>query len=157
MEREGLPVHHAVVGVEDVTALPRRPWARTGGLGTFIQLTGTFQSERGIYVLEIPGGQAAEPEKHLYEEEFFVLQGRGAAQVWQGSGEKLMFEWGVGSVFAFPRNTWHRLFNGGREPVILLGVTTAPAIINTLEDLDFVFDCDREFADLYREGNTYFA
>src|SRR5262245_47769948 len=122
MAREGLPIHRAVVGVDDVTALPRAPWARMGGAGTFIQLTGTFQSQRGIYVVEIPGGQALAPEKHLYEEEIFVLQGRGVTQVWQGQGEKLTFEWNEGSVFAFPRNTSHQLFNGGQNPVILLGV-----------------------------------
>ena len=52
MEREELPVHRAVVGVDDVTTLPRAPWKRTGGSGTFIQLEGTFQSERGIYVAD---------------------------------------------------------------------------------------------------------
>jgi oxalate decarboxylase/phosphoglucose isomerase-like protein (cupin superfamily) len=157
MAREGLPVHRAVVGVEDVTALPRAPWARLGGRGTFIQLLGTYQSQRGIYVAEIPGGQALEPEKHLYEEEIFVLKGRGMAQVWQGNGPKLTFEWGEGSVFAFPRNTTHRLFNTGSEPVIFMAVTTAPEIINALDDLDFVFNCDAQFIDLYREGDHYFT
>ena len=63
MEGEGVPVHNAVVGVDDVTKLPREPWARTGGKGTFIELVGTFESERGIYVAEIPGGGALEPEQ----------------------------------------------------------------------------------------------
>src|SRR5262249_40347823 len=102
MASEGIPIHQATVGVADVTTPPRQPWARTGaGLGTFVQLTGTFQSANGIYILEIPAGQALEPEKHLYEEEIFVLRGRGVSQVWQGNGEKLTFEWAEGSVFAF--------------------------------------------------------
>jgi quercetin dioxygenase-like cupin family protein len=156
MAAEGIPVYRAQVGVEDVTELPRAPWARTGGLATFIQLHGTFQCERGVYVGEIPGGAALEPERHLYEEEIFILEGRGVAQVWQGNGEKLSFEWGPGSVFAYPRGTWHRLFNGGREPVMYMGVTTAPAVMNTLDDLDFVFNCDYPIFDLYRDGNEYF-
>jgi hypothetical protein len=65
MKAEGIPIHNAVVGVEDVTTLPRGPWPRIGGLGTFIELIGTHQSQRGIYVVEIPGGAALEPEKHL--------------------------------------------------------------------------------------------
>src|SRR5262249_1774652 len=129
MQREGLPVHEAVVGVEDVIALPRQPWARLGGSGTFIQLRGTFESQRGVDIVEIPGGGALEPEKHLYEKEMFVLQGRGVTQVWQGDGPKLTFEWNEGSVFAFPRNTTHRLFNAGQEPAILMAVTTAPEVI----------------------------
>ncbi len=156
MEREGLPIHRAVVGVEDVTALPRGPWARLGGYGAFIKLLGTFQSQRGIYVVEIPGGGALEPERHIYEEELFVLQGRGVKQVWQGTGPKLTFEWGTGSVFAIPRNTIHRLYNAGRDPVILMGVTTAPEVMNALRDLDYVFQSDYVFGDLYAENGSYF-
>jgi quercetin dioxygenase-like cupin family protein len=157
MEREGLPIHQAVVGVDDVTALPRAPWARTGGLGAFIELTGTFQSERGIYVGEIPGGQELKPEKHLYEEQIYILQGRGVTQVWQGNRERLAFEWSAGSVFAFPRNTSHQLYNGSSDRVVYLAVTTAPNIMNSLNDLDFVFNSDHEFVDLYRDDGTYFV
>jgi len=156
MAREGLPVHEAVVGVADVTALPRRPWARLGGSGTFIQLRGTFESQRGIYVLEIPGGGTLEPEKHLYEKEMFVLQGRGVTQVWQGDGPKLTFGWGEGSGFAFPRNTTHRLYNAGQDPAILMAVTTAPEVINAIKDLDFVFNSDYVFGDLYADDGSYF-
>ena len=154
--REGIPLFSAQVGVADVTQLPRDDWARTGGRGTYIRLAGTFESERGIYVGEIPGGGALNPEHHLYEEQVFVLRGRGSAEVWQGSRDKLRFEWGEGSIFAFPRNTWHRLYNGTRDPVIFLGVTTAPAIINQLDDLEFVFGCDYQFGDIYAEAGEYF-
>jgi quercetin dioxygenase-like cupin family protein len=157
MAREGLPIYREVVGVADITALPRQPWARMGGLATFVQLLGTFQSERGVYVAEIPGGQALEPVKHLYEEEVFVIQGRGVAQVWQGDGPKLSFEWGEGSVFAFPPNTSHRLYNAGQEPVIYLAVNTAPMVINALDNLDLVFNCDHVCADLYQDDGKYFV
>jgi quercetin dioxygenase-like cupin family protein len=156
VQREGIPLVSADVGLDDVTQLPRADWPRTGGKGTYIQLTGTFESERGIYVAELPGGGRLEPEHHLYEEQIFVLRGRGAAEVWQGSAEKLRFEWSEGSVFAFPRNTWHRLYNTTREPTIVMGVTTAPAIINRFDDVDYVFNCDYEFEDLYRETAGYF-
>jgi quercetin dioxygenase-like cupin family protein len=159
MEREGLPIHGAVVGVDDVTALPRGDWPRTGGKGTFIQLQGTFEAQRGIYIAEIPGGGALNPEKHLYEEEVFVLQGRGLAEAWQGSGPKLMFEWGTGSVFAFPRNVSHRLYNGGQEPVLFMGVTTAPALVNAMDEdaLDLIYNADVECSDLYAAGDKYFT
>lgn len=156
MEREGLPVYQADVGVDDVTALPRAPWERVGGHGTFIQLRGTFQAQRGIYVVEIPGGRALEPEKHLYLEEMFALQGQGSAQVWEGQGPKLTFEWGEGSVFAFPRNTTHQLYNVGTQPAILLGVTSAPEVINALGELNFVFNSDYEFGELYHNEEGYF-
>ena len=156
MANEGLPVHREQIGIADVTKLERKPWARMGGTGAFIQLEGTFQSERGIYVAGIPGGGALEPIKHLYEEEIFVLEGRGIAQVWQGDGEKLSFEWGPGSVFAFPGNTTHRLLNGGREDVVFLGVNNAPRVMNALHDWRPTFDAEVKFIDLYAAGDNYF-
>lgn len=159
MEREGLPIHRAVVGVDDVTALPRGDWPRTGGKGTFIHLQGTFEAQRGIYIGEIPGGGALNPEKHLFEEEIFVLQGRGATVAWQGDGPKLTFEWGLGSVFAFPRNVSHQLFNGGQDPVIFMGVTSAPALVNAMDEdsLDFIYNADVVCSDIYADGDRYFT
>src|SRR5438105_4258688 len=155
VRREGIPLVRAEVGLADVTQLSRADWPRTGGKGTYVELTGTFQSERGIYVAEIPGGGELEPERHLYEEQVFVLRGRGSAEVWQGSGDKLLFEWEEGSIFAFPRNTWHKLYSTSREPVIFMGVTTAPALINKLQDVEFIFNCDYQFGDLYAERNYF--
>ena len=63
MMREGIPIHEAVAGLDDVTELPRKPWPRTGGLGSFIHMLGPKQAERGIYVGEIPGGEIPEPGK----------------------------------------------------------------------------------------------
>ena len=158
VQREDIPVFEAVVGVDDLVALPRAPWRRMGGNGTFIRLEGTFQSQRGIYVVEIPGGGQLNPEKHLYEEEMFVLGGHGVTEVWQESGPKLQFEWAEGSVFAFPRNSFHQLFNAGNEPAYLMGVTTAPQVIDSLIDIDFVFNCDYDFGDLTQpDGATYFS
>ncbi len=155
--REDIPTHQAVVGVDDVTELPRSWWKRLGGNGTFIRLEGTFQAQRGIYVIEIPGGGALEPQRQLYEEELFVLKGRGSTEVWQGRGRKLSFEWSEGAVFAIPRNLAHRLYNGSAEPAILLAVTTAPQVIDSVVDADFVFNCEYDFMDLYADGDSYFS
>ncbi|MFC2073171.1 hypothetical protein ACFLUU_10870 [Chloroflexota bacterium] len=38
MEKEGIPIYRAGDIIENVTELPRRPWARLGGLGTFIDI-----------------------------------------------------------------------------------------------------------------------
>src|SRR5262245_14296230 len=101
MEQEGLPVTRGLHGVEDVTEIPRGPWARMGGRGAFIQMVATVQGDRGIVIGEIPGGGALAPEKHLYEELIAVLQGRGICEVWQKEGgPKRSFEWGPGSLFA---------------------------------------------------------
>ena len=40
MEQEGIPIFDGLA-VEDVTELPRKPWARMGGTGSYIQLKGS--------------------------------------------------------------------------------------------------------------------
>ena len=78
MAGEGIPIHSEVAAVADITQLPRKPWARTGkGLGAFFELIGTFQAERGMFVCEIPPGEALDVQHHLYEQFTLILQGRG--------------------------------------------------------------------------------
>lgn len=157
MGQEGIPVAEHLAGVDDLTALPRRPWARTGGLGTFVQMLGPVQAERGLYVLEIPAGKALEPERHMYEEVIFILKGRGVTEVWYEGQEKRVFEWGEGSLFSPPLNTWHRLVNGSQQPTIFLGITTAPRVMGTFRDAEFVFNCDYRFLDRFSGESDYFA
>src|SRR5438067_5069677 len=173
MQREGIPIHFDVAGVKDITQLPRAPWARTGkGLGTFIELVGTYQAERGMFVCEIPPGEALDVQHHLYEQFTLILRGRGATEIWQKDGPKRTFEWSKGSLFAPPKNTYYRMYNLGREPVLYFGVTTAPKVMNGLfagwssgldrgadgsaSPFEFVFNCDYDFAAQYDGKEDYF-
>ena len=157
MEEEGIPVYDTMAGVHDVAELPRQPWARTGGLGTFILMLSTTHAERGIYVAEIPGGGALNPEKHLFEEVIHILKGRGITEVWQEGKPKVTFEWGEGSLFAPPLNSWHRLINGTREPVVFLAVTTAPQAMEPFHDTEFIFNCDRQFLKRFSGEQSFFT
>src|SRR5687768_2284039 len=133
MRGEGIPIHFEVAGMTDVTAVPRAPWARTGtGLGVFLELDATYQDERGMFVCEIPPGEALDVQHHLYEQFTLIMAGRGATEIWQKDGPKRTFEWGKGSLFAPPKNTYYRMFNLGSEPVLFFGVTTAPRVMNGL-------------------------
>jgi mannose-6-phosphate isomerase-like protein (cupin superfamily) len=157
MKGEDIPIHREVIGVSDVTALPRAPWKRTGGLGTFIELDGTFQSERGLYVGEIPARGELHPNVHLYEEQIYILTGQGTATVWQGpSGKPHVFEWERGSVFAIPPNVTYVLANVGDEPVVYMGVITAPYVMNSLFDISIVFTSTHKFVDLDVPTGNYF-
>jgi mannose-6-phosphate isomerase-like protein (cupin superfamily) len=157
MESERIPVHRTVLGIHDVTALSRERWERTGGLGAFIELDGTFQSERGLYIGEIPPRDKLNPEVHLYEEQLFILSGRGVTTFWQGNEEHLgHFEWQRGSIFAIPPGVTFVLANMGPEPVVYLGVTTAPRIINALYDSAAAFAPTYRFVDLASPLGNYF-
>lgn len=155
MRGEGLPIVQAH-GVEDVRKLDLAPWPRTGGKGCFIQFYG-MEGVTSMYVGEIPPGGALEPERHLYEEVICILDGQGATEIWQEGGPKRMFEWGRHSLFAPPLNTWHRLVNGGREPVRYLAVTTAPVVMDLFHNPEFVFNCPFPFSDRYQGEEDFFA
>ncbi len=155
MKGEGIPIVEGW-GIEDVKALDRKPWARTGGKGAFIHLKGMKHAITGMYVMEVAPEKALNPEKHLYEEMIYILKGQGATEIWQEGQSKRTFEWGEGSFFAPPINTWHRLYNVGREPVLFLGVTNAPIVMDLFHSPEFVFEDNFIFKDRYSGEEEYF-
>jgi quercetin dioxygenase-like cupin family protein len=110
----------------------------------------------GLYVVEVPGAGALNPEHHLYEEVFFVVEGRGTTEVWNDKSMKLTFEWAPGSLFAIPLNAWHQIVNASSSPALLLAATTAPNIVNIIRDADFVMSCPYEFLNRFDGSQEYF-
>jgi len=154
IEAQGLSIHRDI-GVHKVQDLPLKPWKRLGGRGIAIQLLGT-EGMYGLYVVEVPGAGALNPERHLYEEVFFVVEGRGTTEVWNDKSKKLTFEWAPGSLFAIPLNTWHQIVNASSSPALLLAATTAPNIVNIIRDADFVMNCPYEFLNRFDGSQEYF-
>ncbi|MDB5596637.1 MAG: reactivating factor for ethanolamine ammonia lyase [Hyphomicrobiales bacterium] len=155
MEAENIPVHRAI-GVHRVQDLPMKPWARLGGRGTYIQLFGT-EGLWGMYVVEIPPGGALNTERHVYEKEVFVVEGRGSTEIWQdGSPKKQTFEWQKGSLFSIPLNAHHRFVNATNSPALLLCGTSAPNIMNLVDNPHYVFNCPYNFTDRYSGADDYF-
>jgi len=144
--------------IEDVRKIEVAPWDHKGGLGAFINLDGTGETN-DAYVCEIPPGKQLKVQKHLYEEMVFILDGHGATSVWQKSGKKHTFEWHPGSLFAVPLNCSYQLFNGqGNAPVRYFAVTNAPFMMNVFHNLDFIFDNDFAFTDRFLpEDDEYFS
>ena len=155
MEAQGVPIHRGI-GVHKVQDLPMAPWKRLGGRGTAIQLLGT-EHLWGMYVVEVPGAGALNAERHLYEETYYVVEGRGTTEVWHESeSRKQTFEWGPGSLFGIPLNAWHRVVNATSSPAMLLAATTAPNILNLVRDAEFVMNCPYEFSRRFTGEDDYF-
>ncbi|HWL57295.1 MAG TPA: cupin domain-containing protein [Paracoccus sp. (in: a-proteobacteria)] len=138
MEEQGIPIFRDI-GVSKVQNLPLKPWKRMGGNGTFIQLYGT-EGLWGSYVIEVPASGALNVEKHIYEEQFLVIEGRGSTEIWQDGGEKTVFEWQAGSMFAIPVNANHRIVNSTNAPALLLAGTSAPNTMNLFGNEQFIFN-----------------
>ncbi len=155
MESEGIPIFRDI-GVSKVQNLPLAEWKRTGGRGTYIQLYGT-EGKWGCYVVEVPGARALKPEHHLYEEIFYVVEGRGSTEVWlDGDKKRHAFEWQAGSLFSIPLNAWHRIVNASSSPALLLGGTTAPNILNLLNNTDAIFNSPQEFRDRFNGADDFY-
>jgi mannose-6-phosphate isomerase-like protein (cupin superfamily) len=155
MMDEGIPIYRDV-GCRRVQDLPRAPWKRTGGKGTYIQLYGT-EGLWGMFLVEVPGAGALNVEKHMYEKQMLVVEGRGTTEVWQEEGgKKQVFEWQPGSMFAIPLNCYHRIVNATSSPALLLAGTTAPNVMNLYDNIDFIFNCDFQFKDRYDGNSDYF-
>src|SRR4051812_12009874 len=154
MEEQEIPIVRAV-GVSRVQDLPLKPWKRMGGKGTFIQLWGT-EGLWGSYVVEVPGSGALNVERHLYEEQFLVVEGRGSTEVWNEDGKKHIFEWQKGSLFSVPLNTYHRIVNASSSPALLLAGTSAPNAMNLYGNESFIFNNPFVFDDRFDDTKNYF-
>jgi quercetin dioxygenase-like cupin family protein len=156
MESEGVPIYRGI-GVRRVQDLPMQPWQRLGGRGSYIQLYGT-EGLWGCYVVEIPAAGALNVERHLYEKVVLVVAGRGTTEVWQeGDARRHRFEWQQGSLFAIPLNAHHRFINAANAPALLLCGTSAPNVMNLIDNPDFVFNCPYKFTERYSGAQDFFT
>lgn len=157
LRAEGVPVLGGMM-LENVHGdLPLEHWPRKGVKGCFINLVGGEES-MDSYIIEIPPGGQTEPERFMFEEEIVVLSGRGASSIWNKDGSKHTFEWGPGSLFSPPMNTFRQHFNGSVDtPVRLLVVSNAPLVMNLFRSSDFVFQCDHVFNDRFSGEEGYFS
>jgi mannose-6-phosphate isomerase-like protein (cupin superfamily) len=137
LKGEGIPVTEDF-GV-DLLAVPTRRWSRYEVNGAAVHLKG-----RGdflcMFVFDIAPSGATAPQRHLYEEVFYVLDGSGSTTIETADGRRHSFEWGPKSLFAIPLNARYRLFNGsGTRGARLVSTANLPAVLNMFHDEDFVF------------------
>ena len=155
MESEGIPVFRDI-GISRVQDLPLFPWKRTGGKGHYIQLLGT-ETKWGCFVVEVPPAGALHAQKHMYEEIYLVVEGRGTTEVWQdGDTRKHVFEWQKGSMFSIPMNAWFRLVNATSGGALLLAGNTAPNVMNMINNVDAVFNNPYVFRDRFNGADDFF-
>lgn len=155
LKQEGIPAHQ-LFAVPDVRKLEVGPWARLGGLGAYVQLTGA-EEQSGMYLCEIPPGEALNPEVHLFEAVIYVLEGRGCTEFWRTGESRRMVEWQRNSLFALPLDVWHRFINLSAEPSRFMAITNAPLIINLFQNTEFIFAERFQFNDRYQTDPAYFS
>ena len=163
---EGVKIDREQV-VWNVHEVETAPWERTGTKAAFLDLTtniveGSIVDNQGTirYVVDIPPGGKYNVEKHMYEEIFFVLKGRGATTVWaEENGPRQTFEWKEGSVFSIPLNSYHEIYNGqGDQEARLYSAISAGTALNMYASPEFVFNCPMTFPDRFNPTDElYFS
>lgn len=155
MAEEGIPIVRGI-GVYDSRQVELGPWKRLGGRGAFLALDG-IGAQKGMFVVEVPSGGALNPERHLYDEFFLVVEGRGTTEVWrEGSSKKQTFEWQPGSLFMVPINAWHQLVNATGSPALLVAANNAPPLMNIYQSRSAIFDNAYDFKERFNDAEDYF-
>ena len=86
-----------------------------------------------------------------------MVEGRGSTEVWlDGDNRRHVFEWQAGSLFSIPVNAWHRIVNASSSPALLLGGTTAPNLMNLINNVDAIFNCPFEFRDRFSGADDFY-
>ena len=141
---EGIPIHEGYYAY--LRTVETKLWPRVGVKAAACHLRGRGDFAN-LFVFDIPPGGSTTPQRHLYEEVIYVLEGTGSTQIELANGEKRSFEWGERSMFAIPLNAKYRHFNGsGRGRALLSSTTDLPLKMNIFYDERFIFDTDYEVA-----------
>ena len=152
--KEGLPVFEGL-GI-DLLQIETGPWPRFGVDAACAHLEGRGDFV-AIFVIDLPPGGQSAPQRHLFEEVVYVLDGHGSTTLTTADGQVHSFEWGPKSLFALPLNAQYRHFNGsGRARARLASTHNLPVVLNLYHSAAFIFDNDFEFPE--RAGKAgYFA
>ncbi len=149
-KRESIPIYEDVS--LDLLTAETGPWPRFGDRcgGAFVHHPG-----RGdwmtVFLLDLPPGGASSPQRHLYDEIFYVLSGTGSLTVEMTDGSRQTLDWGPRSLFAPPLNARYLIANGsGRDPARLACANDLRILMNIYHDEAFFFD--NPFAFPERQG-----
>ena len=153
VKKEGLPVTEDY-GV-DLFQVPTADWPRYGCKGAAVHMKGRCDFSN-MFLFDIAPGRSTVPVRHLYDEIFYVLEGRGSTQIEFADGHKHNFEWTPRSLFAIPLNAKYQHFNGsGRERALLVGTTDMPLVMNVFHNEEFVFDNNFNFLERMGKEKYY--
>jgi len=89
MHDEGIPIHGGYF-VADVRAVEVKPWKRLGAKGALIDLEGAEATD-GAYLVEIGAGAGTNPQRYMFEESIYVLDGEGETRFGMRTDQKQTF------------------------------------------------------------------
>ncbi len=151
---ERLPVIEGLA--VDCFEVETRLWPRSEAGAAVLHMEGRGDFCNMI-VHDLGPGKSTSPQRHMFEEVIYVLDGTGSTRLELPNGENRHFEWGASSLFAIPLNAKYRHFNGsGASRARLVSTTNLPMMLNLFHSEKFVFDNTFDFEDRFGK-KEYFA
>ena len=139
---EGVPIVSAAS--IDLMSAQVAPWPRFGTSGAILHLVG-----RGdfltLFLFELAPGAKSAQQRHLYEEVFYVLSGRGATVIESADGRTDRLAWEAGSLFTVPMNARHHHVNESDRSARLASVNDLRYFFNVFRNEAFVFANEASF------------
>ena len=114
---EGVPIVEAAT--LDLLTLETRPWARFGLNGAICHVEGRCDF-LSVFLFELAPGQSSAPMRRLFEDCFYVLEGRGVSEITLSDGLRQDIAWGEGCVITTPvnANCVHRADGAARARLV---------------------------------------
>ena len=134
---EGAPIHAGVA--LDCATIETRPWPRHGVEGAICDLAGR-DDYLALHVLDLAPGAATTPSRHLHEEVFFALSGRGIMQF-----DATRIEWAPGSLFSAPMNARTSLRNTGHARARVVVISDFRYLMSLYRSEAFLFGTPLDF------------
>ena len=154
MERAGFPILKGI-GVRDTRDVTLGDWKRRNARGAFLDLDG-LQGVRGHVRPRSPVGGVTNPEKHIYDEFFLVIEGRGDGRCGAKRRQEASLRVAAGTLFAILINASYRLVNAAGSPALLLAANNSPGVFNIFASHSFIFENDWEFRERYDMTDDFF-
>jgi len=153
VKREGIRVAYGLS--LDLFEVETAYWPRYGVKAAAAHFPGSGDY-CNMFVIDIPAGGSSLPQQHLYEEAYYILEGRGSTQLEFADGRKRSFEWGPGSFFGIPLNAKYQHFNAsGTQRALMVETTTLPLVMNIFHNDEFIFNTPGAFQDRYGQDKFY--
>ena len=133
---EGVPI---VEGATlDLLTLETKPWARFGVNGAICHVEGRCDF-LSAFLFELAAGRSSAPMRHLHEDCFYVLEGKGVSQITLSDGARHEIAWGEGCVFTIPVNASCVLSADGASRARLVSFNDLRYLMGLYRNENFLF------------------
>ncbi len=142
------------VAIEDLRKVEVKPGQETGGGAAYFRLAGSQFIDARVH--EIPAGGSLNAERHLFEENIYILEGPGYTMLQQEGRRPQRIDWQRDTAFSIPLNTRHQHFNeDDSRPARFLATTNFPFTLNTYQNDEFITSVEYAFRDRYNAEEDF--